>query len=134
MNININHMIEKIEEHNKVFIYVMKWMPDMLTTCAGKSTLLDLLANYKKLGKVEGKIYMNGRSIGKRFKRVSAYVSQEDVFVPTMSAWETLRFHASLRLGNSLTATEQCDRMTDVLKIMGLWRSKDTQVRSLAMF
>eukprot|EP00884_Botryococcus_braunii_P017815 jgi/Botrbrau1/4717/Bobra.0218s0033.2 len=95
---------------------------------AGKSTLLDILADYKKTGKVEGKIYMNGRPVGKRFRRLSAYVSQEDVFVPTMSAWETLTFHAALRLGNSLSKQEKVDRMSDVLRIMGLWRSRDTQV------
>lgn len=98
------------------------------TSNAGKSTLLDILADYKKTGKVEGKIYMNGSPVGKRFKRLSAYVSQEDVFVPTMSAWETLSFHAALRLGNSLSKQEKLDRMSDVLRIMGLWRSKDTQV------
>lgn len=97
---------------------------------AGKSTLLDILADYKKTGKVEGKIYMNGRPVGKRFRRLSAYVSQEDVFVPTMSAWETLTFHAALRLGNSLSKQEKVDRMSDVLRIMGLWRSRDTQVHT----
>jgi ABC-type multidrug transport system ATPase subunit len=73
---------------------------------------------------------MNGRPVGKRFRRLSAYVSQEDVFVPTMSAWETLTFHAALRLGNSLSKEEKVDRMSDVLRIMGLWRSRDTQVCS----
>lgn len=104
---------------------------NVITLTAGKSTLLDILADYKKTGKVEGKIYMNGSPVGKRFKRLSAYVSQEDVFVPTMSAWETLSFHAALRLGNSLSKQEKLDRMADVLRIMGLWRSKDTQVNSL---
>ena len=41
---------------------------------------------------------MNGRPCGTLFKRISAYVAQEDVFVPTMTAWETLVFHATLTL------------------------------------
>ena len=43
-------------------------------------------------------VLMNGRPLGVQFKRNSAYVAQEDCFVPTMSAWETLKFTATLTL------------------------------------
>jgi ABC-type multidrug transport system ATPase subunit len=72
---------------------------------------------------------MNGKPLGQKFKRVSAYVSQEDVFVPTMSAWETLLFHARLRTDKSLTRPEIESRMEEVLTVMGLQRVKDTVVR-----
>ena len=65
---------------------------------AGKSTLLDVLAGRKTAGKLGGGVKMNGRPCGTLFKRISAYVAQEDVFVPTMTAWETLVFHATLTL------------------------------------
>ena len=41
---------------------------------------------------------MNGLPLGQTFQRHSAYVPQDDIFVPTLSAWETLQvcacFHA----------------------------------------
>ena len=66
---------------------------------AGKSTLLDVLAGRKTAGRLGASaVKMNGRPCGTLFKRISAYVAQEDVFVPTMTAWETLVFHATLTL------------------------------------
>jgi hypothetical protein len=72
---------------------------------------------------------MNGRPLGVQFKRNSAYVAQEDCFVPTMSAWETLVFTATLTLPKAVDPEERRMRIEEVLKIMGLWRSRDTQVR-----
>ena len=65
---------------------------------------------------------MNGRTAGRFFKRTSAYVAQEDVFMQTMIARETLRFHAKLRaeLGTPSKALEE--RMDAVLETMGLTR------------
>jgi len=93
---------------------------------AGKSTLLELLAGQRPVGAVGGAIWMNGRPVGKRFRRVSAFVNQSDMFVPTMSAAETLRFHARLRVPPGSGDREA--RLQAVLETMGLWRSRGTQV------
>jgi len=95
---------------------------------AGKSTLLDMLAGRKTTGKLGGHVLMSGRPVGRTFKRTSAYVAQEDVFVPTMTARETLRFHAKLRAerGTPLRALEE--RMDAVLETMGLARAANTAV------
>jgi ABC-type multidrug transport system ATPase subunit len=77
---------------------------------------------------------MNGRPLGVQFKRNSAYVAQEDCFVPTMSAWETLKFTATLTLPKAISPAEAGQRISEVLKIMGLWRSRDTQVPSCIAF
>ena len=53
---------------------------------------------------------------------------QSDMFVPTMSALETLRFHARLRIGGRRSAADVDERMRMVLETMGLWRSRNTQV------
>ena len=50
------------------------------------------------------------------------------MFVPTMSALETLRFHARLRIGGRRSAADVDERMRMVLETMGLWRSRNTQV------
>ena len=36
-------------------------------------------------------VLMNGLPLGEAFQRHCAYVPQEDIFVPTLSAWETLK-------------------------------------------
>ena len=49
---------------------------------AGKSTLLDIISGRKSTGHLSGHITCNGHRLDHRFKRLSAYVPQEDVFVP----------------------------------------------------
>ena len=72
---------------------------------------------------------MNGRPLGLEFKRNSAYVAQEDCFVPTMSALETLEFNAQLTLPKAVSPAERANRIEEVLHVMGLWRSRETQAR-----
>ena len=91
---------------------------------AGKSTLLDVLAARKTVGVVSGTVAVGARAVpasshsrGGRgggvdrggashatladaalfFREVAAYVPQEDAYVPTLTAAETLTFHARLR-------------------------------------
>ena len=74
-------------------------------TQTGKSTLLDILAQVKTSGRLAGGVWLNGKPAGgARFRSVTQYVAQEDTFVPTMSAWETLRFYARLRTGECVRA------------------------------
>ena len=98
---------------------------------AGKSTLLDMVSGRKTTGKLGGRVLMNGRPVGKAFKRAAGYVSQEDVFVPTMTAAETLAFHTRLRSERGLPAAEQATRMDAVLAAMGLTRARNTAVGGL---
>ena len=58
-----------------------------------------------------------------------ALVVQEDVFVPTLCARETVQFAARLRLPSTVTAADREKRVAGVLEVMGLSRSADTQVR-----
>jgi len=108
---------------------------------AGKSTLLELLAGHAghDARTLAGTIAMNGAPVGRRFRRVSAMVNQDDLFVPTMTALETLTFHANLRIPRksggkegsdvaALTKDEMHARMQSVLETMGLWRARHTQV------
>jgi len=95
---------------------------------AGKSTLLDMLAGRKTTGRLGGTVFMNGRPVGKAFKRNSAYVAQEDVFVPTLTAGETLRFHARLRAERGVAEADLEARMAAVLAATGLTRARDTTI------
>ena len=73
-------------------------------------------------------VQMNGLPVGRHFERVSMYVAQEEMFVPTLSCWETLHIHAALRNRSRESAQALKQRMQDVLSVMGLSRVQDTQV------
>ena len=73
---------------------------------------------------------MNGSQRARKFKRLSAYVPQEDVFEPTLYAWETLDMHAQLRLPNSTPKAERISIMEEAMHAMGLWKARQTQVAS----
>ncbi|KAK9802008.1 hypothetical protein WJX73_010401 [Symbiochloris irregularis] len=81
---------------------------------AGKSTVLDILALRKSTGILKGQVLMNGKPCGQKFKHVQAYVPQEDIFVPTLSALETLGYHARLRLARTATWSEMEGRAFEV--------------------
>ena len=53
---------------------------------------------------------------------------QEDVFVPTLSARETLQFAAKLRLETGTPVAQREARIDNVLHVMGLWRCQHTEV------
>lgn len=56
-----------------------------------------------------------------------AFVAQEDVFVPTFTADETLRFYARMLMHQ--TATQQLEEsINEVLECMGLCKCRHTQV------
>lgn len=74
---------------------------------------------------------MNGAPLTERFKQRSAYVAQEELFMPTLNAWETLQFQAVLRNRVGLTHAKLQERMHDVMAVMGLSRVKNTQVCAL---
>ncbi len=80
---------------------------------------------------VDLQVWVNGAPLTERFKQRSAYVAQEELFMPTLSAWETLEFQAVLRNRARLTHAQLRERMHDVMAVMGLSRAKNTQVFAL---
>jgi hypothetical protein len=49
------------------------------------------------VGNLSGRLLVNGRVATKRFIKRTAYVPQEDNFVPTMTTWEVMSFYAEVR-------------------------------------
>ena len=98
---------------------------------AGKSTMLDVLAG-RKYGKgVEGVITLNDHVMTRELSnRCISYVGQEDVFMPTLSAWESLLFVSQLCMAPAPKA-EHVARMNAVLEQMGLTKVKYSKVCSL---
>ena len=53
---------------------------------------------------------------------------QEDTFVATLTALETLKFRAALSVPSNVLKTQRKERIQEVLAILGLWRVRDTKV------
>ena len=66
--------------------FIKKIVPTTVFVNAGKTTLLNILAGRLLAGKVSGSVKMNNEPCTDIFRRISAYVPQEDSFVATMSA------------------------------------------------
>ncbi|KAI9312444.1 ABC-2 type transporter-domain-containing protein [Dichotomocladium elegans] len=64
---------------------------------AGKTTLLDVLSQRKTIGKIEGRMYLNGEKLFSDFERITGYCEQMDVHNPNATVREALKFSAYLR-------------------------------------
>mgnify|MGYP002387077453 FL=1 len=78
-------------------------------TLTGKTTMLDILAGRKKAGRVSGEVYVNGAPITNSpyWKRISGYVTQDDVLDPAFTVRETLRYIPSL-ISSPPTCEPEC--------------------------
>jgi hypothetical protein len=88
---------------------------------AGKTTMLDILARRAKGGTVKGDLLMNGHPVNPGvFRRVSAYVQQEDIMHSYLTVRETVAFNAKLRLPPEFTDAMIDDKVTNILKLLVL--------------
>ncbi|XP_051141544.1 ABC transporter G family member 15-like [Andrographis paniculata] len=87
---------------------------------SGKSTFLDSLA-----GRLSGNVVMSGNVLlnGKKMKLqygVVAYVTQEDVFLGTLTVRETIAYSAKLRFPSNVSTEEVHSMIENTLTEMGL--------------
>ena len=95
---------------------------------AGKSTLMDILAQRKCVGALSGRLLVGGRPVARGFVRRTAYVPQDDNFVPTMTTMETMRFYAAIALPSEMGRAGRQQRAEEVLSAMGLGTHHKTLV------
>ncbi|KAK3139504.1 hypothetical protein QOZ80_5AG0384360 [Eleusine coracana subsp. coracana] len=94
----------------------------------GKSTLLDTLAG--RLGSnmsQKGDILINGRR-QKLAYGTSAYVTQDDVLMTTLTVREAVHYSAQLQLPSAMPAAEKRERAEETLREMGLEGAADTRI------
>ena len=88
---------------------------------AGKTTLMDVIAGRKTAGKIEGAIRVNGFPQDQAtYRRISAYVEQNDAHMPLATVRESMLFSAQLRLPTSVdVATREAfvDQLIDLLEL-----------------
>ncbi|WZY96937.1 hypothetical protein YC2023_069266 [Brassica napus] len=95
---------------------------------SGKSTLLDALA-----GRLAGNVVMSGKVLVNGKKRrldfgTSAYVTQEDVLLGTLTVRESIAYSAHLRLPSKLSRKQITDIVEATITDMGLQECSDRTI------
>jgi ATP-binding cassette subfamily G (WHITE) protein 2 (PDR) len=88
--------------------------------CAGKTTLLDVLAQRVSMGVVTGDMFVSGKPLDESFQRKTGYVQQQDLHLETTTVREALRFSALLRQPKSVSKKEKYDFVEDVIKMLNM--------------
>ncbi|KAK1293660.1 ABC transporter G family member 11 [Acorus calamus] len=99
----------------------------------GKSTLLDTLAgrlasNIRK----SGEVLINGRRQKLAFG-TSAYVTQDDILMTTLTVREAVYYSAHLQLPDTMTSAEKRFRAETTIKEMGLQDALNTRIGGWAV-
>lgn len=90
---------------------------------AGKTTLMDVLAQRKTEGEIKGEILINGNQLPVSFQRTTGYCEQQDVHLPQATVRESLEFSALLRQPRNLSDKEKLayvDTIIDLLEVSTL--------------
>ncbi|XP_030974012.1 ABC transporter G family member 11-like isoform X2 [Quercus lobata] len=94
----------------------------------GKSTLLDSLAGRLSSNTQQtGEILINGRKETLAFG-TSAYVTQDDTLMTTLTVREAVYYSAQLQLPDSMSRSEKKERAEITIREMGLQDSMDTRI------
>lgn len=83
-----------------------------------KTTLLDVLANRKTIGTIEGNIYMNGEHLANDFERLTGYCEQMDVHNLNEIVYEVLQFPAYLYQSADVSKEEKNAYAEQILDLL----------------
>lgn len=97
---------------------------------AGKTTLLSVLAGNVEGGSIKGHIQVNGEDFSEvgKMQKISGFVFQDDILLPTMKVKEAIEMSALLRLPKDVTAEERQRRVNDIIRLLHLKRAAKTSV------
>ncbi|KAL3721764.1 hypothetical protein ACJRO7_034151 [Eucalyptus globulus] len=94
----------------------------------GKSTLLDALGGrLNSSTQQKGEILINGRKQPLSFG-TSAYVTQDDTLITTLTVREAVCYSAQLQLPESMSKSEKKERAEATIREMGLQDARDTRI------
>lgn len=93
---------------------------------AGKTSLLNCLSGGSTA--YTGTILLNGRPWNNTLKRCTAYVQQDDLFLPQLTVHEHLSCVAVLRMDHGLSEQEREAAVEDAIDMLGLEKCRDTLI------
>eukprot|EP00898_Chlorokybus_atmophyticus_P007407 jgi/Chlat1/7668/Chrsp64S07172 len=97
---------------------------------AGKTTLLDVIAGRKNVGQETGELLFGGARRPKLFKKMAAYVEQQDTLAPNLTVYEMLLYSALLKMTQSTPLAVKKDRVEKIIAALGLRSVRDTKIGS----
>ncbi|CAI6339603.1 unnamed protein product [Periconia digitata] len=100
----------------------------MGTSGAGKTTLMDVLAQRKYVGRIEGSIHVDGVIQDLNFQRTTGYCEQNDVHEPTTTVREALVFSARLRQDHDIPDQDKLDYVDHIIDLLELQDIQDAIV------
>lgn len=100
---------------------------------AGKTVLLNVLAQRQSIGVVTGDRLVNGQALPEDFQAQTGYCQQMDTHVPTCTVREALLFSAKLRQPASVPLAEKEEYAETCLRMCGLEAYGDAMVGSLGI-
>lgn len=100
----------------------------MGTSGAGKTTLMDVLAQRKDAGRIEGSILVDGLPQDITFQRTTGYCEQNDVHEVTATVREALLFSARLRQDYEIPDQEKVDYVENIIELLELRDIQDALV------
>ncbi|KAJ5153604.1 CDR ABC transporter [Penicillium coprophilum] len=100
----------------------------MGVTGAGKTSLLDVLADRVTIGVVSGDMLIDGRLRDDSFQRKTGYVQQQDLHMETSTVREALVFSALLRQPASVPRREKVAYVEEVIRMLGMEEYADAVV------
>lgn len=92
----------------------------MGVTGAGKTSLLDVLADRVTMGVVTGDMLIDGRLRDSSFQRKTGYVQQQDLHLETSTVREALTFSALLRQPHRIPYKEKIAYVEEVIKMLDM--------------
>ena len=89
---------------------------------SGKTSLLNILAarvDEAASTRLTGQVLVNGQERGSTFRRISAYVMQDDILFSTLTVWETLVTAAQLRLPSAIPLPKKLELVESIISELG---------------
>jgi ABC-type multidrug transport system ATPase subunit len=88
---------------------------------AGKTSLMDILARRRKVGSINGGIWVNDKILDDNlFKSIIGYVDQQDTLMDTLTVLETIMYSALLRLPRKMGDAQKRMRVGETMQELGI--------------
>lgn len=126
--IKVKGQVRRILDHVDGWVKPGTLTALMGVTGAGKTSLLDVLADRVTMGVVTGEMLVDGHIRDDSFQRKTGYVQQQDLHLETSTVREALVFSATLRQPASTPHKEKLDYVEEVIKMLGMEEYADAVV------
>jgi ABC-type multidrug transport system ATPase subunit len=100
----------------------------MGVTGAGKTSLLDVLADRVTMGVITGDMMIDGRPRDDSFQRKTGYVQQQDLHLEISTVREALVFSALLRQPADISRKDKISYVEEVIRMLGMEEYADAVV------